>query len=117
MTKKSEETKNATLYINNYPKSLCRERNGTGRPFFSVSFQRDSEWCSFIVPSELVRKSRKKDFCLNENCVTITLGSADEIRAVSIAHGENDYEEIEMSNNSILEAVNASREAYAMANA
>lgn len=119
-TKKNEAAEHTTgkkIYLNNYPKSLCREHEGTTRPFMSISFQMtDLRWASFIVPSGLERNSLRRDGTIIENCITLPLGEPGAKRVVSISQGDS-FEDVTMTNQEIYDSVMASREAFQVANA
>lgn len=112
----AEQTASKKIYLNNYPKSLCREREGSSRPFMSVSFQMtDLRWASFIIPVGLERNSLRRDGTIIENCITLPLGEPSAKRLVSIAQGEG-FEDVTMTNQEIYDAVMISRTAFQVAN-
>ena len=121
MANKKSETAakpaNKRIYLNNYPKSLCREHEGASRPFMSISFQMtDLRWASFIVPTGLERNSLRRDGTIIENCITLPLGEPSAKRLVSVACGDT-FEDVTMTNQEIYDSVIASREAFQVANA
>lgn len=121
MANKKSETAakpaNKRIYLNNYPKSLCREHEGASRPFMSISFQMtDLRWASFIIPTGLEKNSLRRDGTIIENCITLPLGEPSAKRIVSIANGDS-FEDVQMSNQEIYDSVMASREAFQVANA
>lgn len=108
-SKNSQEAKEATLFINNYPSSLCHKHSSGDKTFTSVSFMYNDKWASFIVNDGQIKDSTRKDGTLIDNCINIVLGKAHQSRKISFKNETGNYDTEQMSNSDIRRFINENR--------
>ena len=111
-------TTNHSIFINNYPRKLCRERNSeTAHPFVSVSFAFHDVWASFALPLSMISRSTKHNGDNINGFCNLFLGQPDEIRTVSVPVKPGEYEKIQLSNLEIKNTIENNRASYKAAHA
>ncbi len=108
-SKHSAEEKEPTLFINNYPASLCHKHTSGDKTFTSVSFKYNDKWASFIVNDNQIKDSTRKDGTIIDNCINIVLGKAHQSRKISFKNETGSYNTEQMSNGDIRNFINENR--------
>ena len=108
-SKNPTEAKETTLFINNYPSSLCHKHTSNDKQFTSVSFKYNDKWASFIVNDSQIKDSTRKDGTIIDNCINIVLGKAHQSRKISFKNENGIYDTEQMSNSDIRRFINENR--------
>ena len=100
--------------VRNYPEALCRkQKSKNGRnSFYSVSFMFKDAWSTFIMNNNDVTPSKRQDGELNPRHFDLSLGAPDGVRFVSIKTGEDSYKRQAMFNETIVQAIAESHNAW-----
>lgn len=96
----------ASVYANHVSRTLIREKGTGDKAFASISVETDksaSGWATYAVSMKQVLPS--KDFKGNDalDFANIALGSAESTRKLSIMVSEGNYDEIEVTNQEIVD--------------
>lgn len=99
------------VFINNYPEKLCHKRSA--QTFFnSVNFKLGDAWASFTLPINMSLDATRRDGTHVDGCVSLFLGDANRLRKVSIRNADGSFDTVEMTNQQILDQIQASRAEY-----
>lgn len=102
-----------SVFINNYPRSLCRKRASESNSIFmSVAFRFQDAWATFTLPLSMVKESTRRDGSTIDNCYNLFLGKSTEQRNISIKNADGKYEKLKMSCADIQHLIAEAREAY-----
>ena len=109
---KIESPSAQSVYINNYPNGLIHPR-ASHRPnlFNSVSFKLNETWASFALPLSMAKQATKRNGEEISDYSNLFLGQSDRTRKVYVRDGQN-FRCIEMTNQQILDAIQADRAIY-----
>lgn len=99
------------VFINNYPASLLHKRQAK-TVFNSISFRLNDAWASFTLPLGMSKPATRRDGSVIEGCMNLFLGDAAKTHNVSVRNSDGSFDTFEMTNQAILEAIQADRAAY-----
>ncbi|MCQ2522113.1 MAG: hypothetical protein MJ105_07020 [Lachnospiraceae bacterium] len=104
----------SSVFINNYPRALCRKRaSENNNIFMSVAFRLNDAWATFTLPLSMVKESTRRDGSTINNCYNLFLGKSTEQRNISIKNADGKYEKQKMSCADIQRFIIEARNAYA----
>lgn len=118
MAKKKNNTdaisEESSVFINNYPRALCRKRASENNSIFmSIAFRLNDAWATFTLPLSMVKESTRRDGSEIQNCYNLFLGKSSEQRNISIKNADGKYEKQKMSCADIQHFILEARNAYA----
>lgn len=109
----AKNTKKSTIpvFVNNYPSRLLHKREAK-TVFNSISFRLNDGWASFTLPLGMSKPATRRDGSVIDGCMNLFLGDADKTHNVSVRKADGSFDTFEMTNQAILEAIQADRAAY-----
>lgn len=108
---KSKSKVSNPVFVNNYPASLLHKRQAK-TVFNSISFRLNDAWASFTLPLGMSKPATRRDGSIIEGCMNLFLGDAEKTHPVSVRNASGFYDVFEMTNQAILDAIQADRAAY-----